>query len=84
VPALELRQYEPADADAVWDHHEPDDAGVIRRMRVDPDHQRREFGSTLPAALEACAPELGFDRFVLDTTPRQAAAMVRYEECLFE
>ncbi len=53
-------------------------------MRVDPDYQRQGFGSTLLAALEACAPELGFDRLVLDTTPRQAAAMTLYESFGYE
>ena len=151
MPSLELRRYEPRDADAVWalhqralrdigaydeeyahldadlravpeayldaggeflvgeattgsdgsasdgvvamgglqpatavDHHEADDAGVVRRMRVDPDHQRQGYGSRLLAELEARAADLGFDRLVLDTTPRQTAAMALYESFGYE
>lgn len=62
------------------DHHESDpDAAVVRRMRVDPDYQRRGYGSQILQVLEARAVDLGFKRLVLDTTPRQAAAVALYE-----
>jgi len=62
------------------DHHETDpDAAVVRRMRVDPAHQRRGYGSRILRELEARAPDLGFERLVLDTTPRQEAAIALYE-----
>lgn len=62
------------------DHHDGSDGtGVVRRMRVDPDHQRRGYDSTILDALEARAVDLGFDRLVLDTTPRQEAARALYE-----
>ncbi|WP_135365104.1 GNAT family N-acetyltransferase [Halosimplex halophilum] len=62
------------------DHHETDPAAaVVRRMRVDPAHQRRGFGSRTLRELEARAKELGFDRLVLDTTPDQESAVALYE-----
>ncbi|MFC7140969.1 GNAT family N-acetyltransferase [Halosimplex aquaticum] len=62
------------------DHHESDPAAaVVRRMRVDPDHQRQGYGSEILRELEARAVELGFERLVLDTTPRQQAAIGLYE-----
>ena len=66
------------------DHHDAADAGVVRRMRVDPVHQRQGYGSTLLRALERRAPDPGFDRLVLDTTPPQAAAMALYESFGYE
>jgi len=62
------------------DHHGGGAAtGVVRRMRVDPSHQRRGHGRTVLETLESRARDLGFDRLVLDTTPRQTAAMALYE-----
>lgn len=67
------------------DHHRGDDSvGVVRRMRVDPDHQRRGYGSTVLERLEARARDLAFERLVLDTTPRQEAAMALYESFGYE
>jgi ribosomal protein S18 acetylase RimI-like enzyme len=62
------------------DHHEQGpETGVVRRMRVDPDRQRQGYGSTILAELETRGADLGFSRLVLDTTPRQTAAMSLYE-----
>ncbi len=62
------------------DHHESGTStGVVRRMRVDPDHQRRGYGTAILDRLEERAVELGFERLVLDTTPRQSAAIAFYE-----
>lgn len=69
------------------DHHEDEhdpDAGVVRRMRVDPAHQREGYGSAILTELETRAPDLGFNRLVLDTTPRQTAAMALYESFGYE
>jgi ribosomal protein S18 acetylase RimI-like enzyme len=68
--------FQPATA---VDHHADDPcAAVIRRMRVDPEHQRRGYGSTALEKLERRADERGFERLVLDTTPRQEAAIALY------
>ena len=62
------------------DHHESDpSAAVVRWMRVNPDHQRRGYGSQVLRVLEARTVDLGFEQLVLDTTPRQAAAVAPYE-----
>jgi len=53
-------------------------------MRVDPDHQRQGYGSTILTELETRGVDLGFERFVLDTTPRQTAAMALYESFGYE
>ena len=66
-------------SDAVDHHHSDPNTGVLRRMRFDPAHQRRGYGSQILTALERRARELGFDRLVLDTTPRQTAAIALYE-----
>lgn len=78
---------QPADA-GVWTDRalRPDDgpAAEITRMRVDPDHQRRGYGSRLLDALEVQARELGFEVLVLDTTARQAGARALYESASYE
>lgn len=51
----------------------------ITRMRVDPDHQRRGYGSRLLGALESRARDRGHEVFVLDTLARQTAAQALYE-----
>jgi len=51
----------------------------ITRMRVDPDHQRRGYGSRLLEALESRARDLGFEALTLDTTARQEGARALYE-----
>ena len=53
----------------------PDATVELSRMRVDPDHQRRGHGSQVLRVLEARMVDLGFERLVLDTTPRQTAAV---------
>ena len=59
-------------------------AAEITRMRVDPDHQRRGYGSRLLDALEAQARESGFEVLVLDTTARQTGARALYESTGYE
>lgn len=55
-----------------------DDAVEIRRMRVDPDHQRRGFASAILDALEDRARRRGFKRAVLLTTELLPAAVAFY------
>lgn len=52
----------------------------LKRMRVHPDHQGRGFGRAVLEALEARASELGYARVVLDTTPKQTAAIALYRK----
>jgi len=52
-------------------------------MRVNPDHQRRGHGSQVLRVLEARMVDRGFERLVLDTTPRQAAAVALYESFVY-
>lgn len=54
-------------------------AAEITRMRVDPDHQRRGYGTRMLERLEERARELGFAVLVLDTTARQEGARRLYE-----
>ncbi len=54
-------------------------AAEIKRMRVDPNFERRGFGTALLEALEARARELGYRTLTLDTTIRQLAAQRLYE-----
>ncbi|MCU4743178.1 GNAT family N-acetyltransferase [Halobacteria archaeon AArc-m2/3/4] len=63
---------------------ERDETAVLRRMRVAPDHHRRGFGTAILEALEARARDDGFERIVLDTTARQAAAVAFYESHGYE
>ncbi|WP_267641175.1 GNAT family N-acetyltransferase [Haloarchaeobius amylolyticus] len=62
----------------------PETTAVLKRMRVDPAHQRQGYGSRLLAALEDRARELGFTELVLDTTPTQVAAKRLYESHGYE
>jgi GNAT superfamily N-acetyltransferase len=71
-------------ATAVDHHKHGPETGVVRRMRVDPDHQRQGYGSTILTELESRATDLGFSRLVLDTTSRQTAATVLYESFGYE
>lgn len=50
----------------------------IKRMRVDPDHQRNGYGAALLDALEARARDLGFARVVLHTSELLEAATAFY------
>jgi len=61
-----------------------DDAVVLRRMRVDPAHQRRGYGTRILNGLEARARKHGFERAELDTTPVQDAAVAFYERHGYE
>jgi ribosomal protein S18 acetylase RimI-like enzyme len=58
----------------------PSGSAELKRMRVHPDHQGRGFGRAVLEALEARAAELGYTRVVLDTTPKQAAAIALYRK----
>jgi GNAT superfamily N-acetyltransferase len=51
---------------------------AVRRMRVDPGHQRRGIGGWILETLESRARELGYRRLVLDTTTVQHAAIAFY------
>jgi ribosomal protein S18 acetylase RimI-like enzyme len=55
----------------------PERTATVKRMRVDPAHQRRGYGQALYDELEARARDV--DAFVLDTTPGQTAARRFYE-----
>lgn len=57
-----------------------DTVGEIKRMRVDPAHQRHGFGQVILEALEARAAELGYRKLKLDTTREQQAAQVLYQK----
>jgi GNAT superfamily N-acetyltransferase len=59
----------PADREAV----------EIRRMRVDPDHQRNGYGAAVLSLLEDAARRQGYGRAVLETHELLAAARVLYE-----
>jgi len=61
-----------------------DQPAEVKRMRVDPDHQRSGFGQRIYDELEARARDRGFTEFVLDTTPEQTAARRFYEANGFE
>ena len=59
---------------------DPDESTAeVTRMRVHPDHWRRGYGSAVLARLEERAPELGYDRLVLDTGTHQGRARAFYE-----
>ena len=55
------------------------DTAEIKRMRVEPDRQRRGHGRAILAALEARAAELGVRALLLHTTAGQTAARRLYE-----
>lgn len=50
----------------------------IKRMRVDPAHQRRGYGRAVLLALEARAHELGYSVLRLDTSIHQTVAVHLY------
>jgi len=58
-------------------HHDAATARVAR-MRVHPELQRCGYGRRVLRRLEARARELGYSRLVLETTPRQIAAIGLY------
>ena len=55
------------------------DRGELKRMRVDPEFQRRGFGQMILDRLEERARELGFRILQLDTGTLQVAAQKMYE-----
>ncbi len=57
-----------------------DTQAEIKRMRIDPNCQRRGFGQRMLTALETCARELGYRVLQLDTTTIQTAAQRLYEK----
>jgi len=58
--------------------HDTAPAIVLRRMRVDPGHQRSGYGTRLLNELEARARKRGFERAELDTTPDLTGAVAFY------
>jgi GNAT superfamily N-acetyltransferase len=56
----------------------------VTRMRVDPDHHRRGYGTAVLRALERRAAELGYEMLVLDTLDRQTGAKRLYESFGYE
>ncbi|MGR4931246.1 GNAT family N-acetyltransferase [Bradyrhizobium sp. CAR08] len=56
-----------------------DDVAEVKRMRVDPDFQRRGLGRRVLRELESRAVALGFKWIMLDTTTIQAGAQRLYE-----
>jgi len=54
-------------------------AAEVKRMRVDPDHQRRGFGGAVYDELEARARKGGYRELVLDTRPHQTGARRFFE-----
>lgn len=55
-------------------------SGEIKRMRVDPDFQRRGIGQLLLDRLLERARSFGYKKIVLDTTTEQLAAQRLYEK----
>lgn len=53
--------------------------GELKRMRVDPAHQRRGYGQAILDALLERARDLGYTELVLDTTPGQTGARDFFE-----
>lgn len=56
----------------------------IKRMRIDPDHQRRGYGEAVLLELESRATDLGYETLDLETTARQQAAQGLYEKHGYE
>lgn len=56
----------------------------LKRMRVDPDHQRRGYGRRVYEGLERRARDRGFTDLALDVTPDQTGARRLYEAMGFE
>jgi ribosomal protein S18 acetylase RimI-like enzyme len=62
-----------------------DDTRVeMKRVRVDPEYQRRGFGETIVVRLEERARELGASGVHLDTTTGQEPAIAMYEKLGYE
>ncbi len=56
----------------------------LKRLRVDPNHQRSGYGQAILKALERRASELEFDRIVLDTMETQQPARACFESNGYE
>lgn len=61
-----------------------DRTAELKRLRVDPVHQRRGYGERVLQALEERAREQGFERMALDTAPELTAARRLYEKHSYE
>jgi ribosomal protein S18 acetylase RimI-like enzyme len=57
-----------------------DTLAEIKRMRVNPDDQRRGFGQIILKELESRARQLGYTELCLDTTTLQIAAQKMYQK----
>lgn len=55
-----------------------DSVGEIKRMRVDPEFQRKGYGQVILEMLEEKAKQLGYKKIVLDTTIKQTASQLMY------
>jgi GNAT superfamily N-acetyltransferase len=51
----------------------------LKRMRIDPGHQRRGYGRAILDAIEQRARDLGFKTLHLETTVQQTPAQALYE-----
>ena len=60
------------------------DSAGVKRMRVDPDHQREGYGQAIYDEPKRRAHKEGFREVVLDTTPQQEAARQFYRTNGFE
>lgn len=56
----------------------------LKRMHVNPEHQRQGVGSALFERIVDAARDAGYETFVLTTTDRQSAAHTFYEDRGFE
>jgi ribosomal protein S18 acetylase RimI-like enzyme len=61
-----------------------DNTAEIKRMRVDPAHQRQGYGQSIHDELERRARECGFIELVLDTTPQQIESQHFFEKNSFD
>ncbi len=55
-----------------------DKVAELKRMRVDPEYQRRGFGQAILTELEKRAKSMGYTSFFLDTLPHMAPARHLY------
>jgi ribosomal protein S18 acetylase RimI-like enzyme len=62
----------------------PERTAEVKRMRVDPNHQRRGYGQRVYDELESRMRERDYTFVVLDTMPSQTAARRFYETNGFE
>lgn len=62
----------------------PDTTAEIKRMRIDPIHQRHGYGQMIYDELEQQARERGYTDLVLDTTAQQVGAQRFFEKNGFE